>query len=70
MDRIKIYVYIKMEDLIWWPYALVISMFINIFIALFFKLELKNALIVGMPIFLLILLAIYGETYRKEIEKK
>ena len=57
-----------MEDLMPWPYALFIAAGV-IFVA-GLKYDMFWSYIVLAPPVLLLLLIIYGESYRKEVEKK
>ena len=59
-----------MEDLIPWPYALFIAAAFIIGAGLGFKLDMFGTYLVFAPPVLLLLLIIYGESYRKEVEQK
>ena len=59
-----------MEDLIHWPYALFIAAAFIIVAGLGFKLDMFSTYLAFAPPVLLLLLIIYGESYRKEVEKK
>jgi hypothetical protein len=59
-----------MEDLIPWPYALFIAAAFMIAVKIFSNMDMLAVYMFLVPPVLLLLLIIYGESYRKEVEKK
>jgi hypothetical protein len=59
-----------MEDLIPWPYALFIAAAFIIVAKIFSKMDMVAVYCFLAPPLLLLLLIIYGESYRKEVEQK
>lgn len=59
-----------MEDLIHWPYALFIASAFMIAVKIFSNMDMLAVYMFLAPPVLLLLLIIYGESYRKEVEKK
>lgn len=59
-----------MEDLIPWPYALFIAAAFIIVAKIFSKMDMLAVYGFLAPPVLLLLLIIYGESYRKEVEQR
>lgn len=59
-----------MEDLMPWPYALFIAAGFMIVAKIVLKIDMLVVYGFFAPPVLLLLLIIYGESYRKEVEKK
>lgn len=59
-----------MEDLIPWPYALFIAAAFIIAVKIFSNMDMLAVHMYLAPTILLILVIIYGESYRTEVEKK
>jgi hypothetical protein len=59
-----------MEDLKPWPYALFIAAVFMIVAKLVLNLDMVGVYFLLSPPVLLLLLIIYGESYRKEVEQK
>ena len=59
-----------MDDLIPWTYALVIAAAFIIAVKIFSNMDMLAVYMFLVPPVLLLLLIIYGESYRKEVEQK